>query len=298
MQFDSYCIQCLVNRETGIARKLFPPREADAFLREMLQLILTAPEGVSGCYLVSLFREALQRRGVTRDIYAEEKQRSNEYALRVLPEAEAIVKSSADPLLTALKYAQAGNFMDFGILEQDQIDALLHKAVEDAPNAPLDETEYRNFKQDLASAKQLLIIGDNAGEIAFDTILVKELQKQYPALRVLYGVRGGNALNDATREDAAAVGMDRVTEIVDNGAAISGTELAYLGGEMREAMAESDVILAKGQANFETLATCGLNIYYNFLCKCERIRRILDVPLYTGLFLNERRLPPIDPFPA
>ena len=298
MQFDSYCIQCLVERESKLARRLFPPREADAFLRELLQLILTAPEGVSGCYLVTLFREALQRRGVTEDIYAAEKRASNEYALRALPEAETIVRASADPLLTALKYAQAGNFMDFGILEQAEIDALLHKAVQDAPNAPLDETEYRNFKEDLAAAKQLLIIGDNAGEIAFDTILVKELQRQYPGLRVLYGVRGGNALNDATREDAEAVGMDRITGIVDNGAAISGTELAFLGSQMREALEGSDVILAKGQANFETLATCGMNIYYNFLGKCERIRKILGVPLYTGLFLNERRLPPIDPFPA
>ena len=298
MQFDSYCIQCLVEREAGVARKLFPPREADAFLREVLQLILTAPEGASGCYLVSLFRAALQRRGITRDIYAEEKRSSNAYALRVLPEAEAVVNASEDPLLTALKYAQAGNFMDFGIPMQEKMEDLLRDAMQNAPSAPLDEKEYRHFREELETAKQLLIIGDNAGEIAFDTLLVKQLQKQYPGLRVVYGVRGGNALNDATREDAAAVGMDRITEIVDNGAAISGTELPYLGEEMRAALAGSDVILAKGQANFETLAGCGLNIYYNFLGKCARICKIVGVPLYTGLFLNERRLPPLDPFPA
>lgn len=298
MQFDSYCIQCLIERENRIAHKLLSPREADAFLRECMELILNAPKGVSAPYLVHLFRKALERRGITQDLYAEEKRSSNEYAMRVLPEAEAIVAASADPLLTALKYAQAGNFMDFGVLKKEQVDEMLRAAVQSAPDAPLDEREYRNFRRDLEQAKQLLLLGDNAGEIAFDTILVRQLRNQYPALRIFYGVRGGNALNDATREDAAAVGMDRIAEIVDNGSAISGTELAYLGGEMREVIAGSDVLLAKGQANFETLVTCGYNVYYSFLCKCGRLQKILDVPLYSGLFLNERRLPKIDPFPA
>lgn len=298
MQFDSYCIQCLINRETRMAHKLLPPREADAFLRECMELSLTAPEGVSAPYLVHLFRKALVRRGLTQDLYAEEKKNSNAYALRALPEAEKIVSASEDPLLTALKFAQAGNFMDFGVLQRDQIDELMHKAVAEAPNAPLNEEEYAFFRRDLSGAKQLLIIGDNAGEIAFDTILVKQLQKQYPALRIVYAVRGGNALNDATREDAAAVGMDKLVPIVDNGTAISGTELFCLGEEMRAALDTSDVILAKGQANFETMVTCGYNVYYNFCCKCERLQKILGVPLYSGVFLNERRLPAIDPFPA
>ncbi|MBR2366817.1 MAG: DUF89 family protein [Oscillospiraceae bacterium] len=298
MQFDSYCIQCLVERENRLAHKLLPPREADAYLRECMELILSAPEGVSAPYLVHLFRKALERRGLTQDLYAEEKRTSNAYALRVLPEAEAIVAASEDPLLTALKFAQAGNFMDFGVLDKEQVDTLLRKAVADAPNVPLNEAEYAFFRRDLANAKQLLILGDNAGEIAFDTILVKQLRKQYPDLHIVYGVRGGNALNDATREDAAEVGMDRLVPIVDNGSAISGTELFCLGDEMREALETSDVILAKGQANFETMVTGGYNVYYNFFCKCARLQKILGVPLYSGVFLNERRLPEIDPFPA
>ena len=132
MQFDSYCIQCLVERENRLAHKLLPPREADAYLRECMELILSAPEGVSAPYLVHLFRKALERRGLTQDLYAEEKRTSNAYALRVLPEAEAIVAASEDPLLTALKFAQAGNFMDFGVLGQEQVDTLLRKAVADA----------------------------------------------------------------------------------------------------------------------------------------------------------------------
>ena len=93
-----------------------------------------------------------------------------------------------------------------------------------------------------------------------------------------------------TREDAAAVGLDKLVPIVDNGTRIPGTELAYVGEEMRRCLQEADVILSKGQANFETLATSGLNIYYIFLCKCPRFTRLFNVPMLTGMFLNEQQL--------
>ena len=93
------------------------------------------------------------------------------------------------------------------------------------------------------------------------------------------------------------MGMDKLVPVIDNGTRISGTELAYIGQQMRDAIESADVILAKGQANFETMATCGHNVYYNFLCKCDRLGKILHVPLFTGMFLNERRMPAVTSFP-
>ena len=263
-----------------------------------MRIIAEAPEGVAAPFLIPLFAEALQKYGITGDLYAKEKSDSNAFALKMLPKAEAITKNAADPLLTALKYAQAGNFMDFGVLTLETVDEKLEQAVQDAPNAPLDEAEYKNFVLDLEKADSLLILGDNAGEIVFGTLLVKQLQARFPALKITYCVRGGNSLNDATREDAKISGMDKLVSVIDNGTVISGTELAYIGEELRSAMARADVILAKGQANFETMAGCGYPIYYNFLCKCERICKILQLPLFTGVFLCEKRLGKIDPFPA
>ena len=298
MQFDSYCSLCMLGREVRSARKYLDPEQADAYIREVMGIMATVPRNVSAPYLIPLFADLMAKYGVTGDLYAQEKKDSNDYVLSVLPEAEKITMASADPLLTALKYAQVGNFMDFGVLTKEDVDEKLGSAVASAPEAPLDETEYRNFTADLAKAKLLLILGDNAGEIAFDTLLVRVLKERYPLLRTVYCVRGGNALNDATREDASYVGMDSITEVIDNGTRISATELDYIGPELRSLLAQADIILAKGQANFESMAMSGYNIYYNFLCKCDRLCRILEKPMFTGCFLNERRLPRLTPFPV
>ena len=298
MQFDSACTRCLVEREYRNAHKRLSPEFAHEHLLDILKIMAEAPKGVSAPYLIPLFAGAMEKYGITGDLYAKEKKDSNALARKMLPRAEAIIRNSTDPLLTALKFAQAGNFMDFGVLTLETVDEKVRQAVEDAPNAPLDEAEYENFLLDLQAASSLLILGDNAGEIVFDTLLVKQLQARFPALGITYCVRGGNCLNDATREDAAISGMDRLVRVIDNGTCISATELAYIGEELRCAMAEADVILAKGQANFEILAGCGYPIYYNFFCKCDRLSRILNKPLFTGQFLFEKRLGAITPFPA
>lgn len=297
MQFDSYCSVCMLNREFKIARKHLTPEQADSYIREVMNIMSTAPKGVAAPYLIPLLGDLLKKYGVAGDLYGKEKKDSNDFVLGVLPQVEKVVEAAADPLLTAMKYAQVGNFLDFGVLSKDDVDAKIGKAIEDAPNAPLDEEEFQNFVSDVKKAKKLLIIGDNAGEIAFDTVLVKVLKKQFPALSITYAVRGGNCLNDATGQDAAYVGMDKLVPVIDNGTRISGTELAYIGQQMRDAIESADVILAKGQANFETMATCGHNVYYNFLCKCDRLGKILHVPLFTGMFLNERRMPAVTSFP-
>lgn len=297
MQFDSYCSRCQVLRQFEIGRRLLSTEDAHRYLLDVMDLIAHAPEGVSATYFTPLFQDALAKYGVTEDIYAEEKRWSNDLVLPLLPGLWRKVESSADPLLTAMKLAQMGNFLDFGVLRAEDVHENVQDVLARAETESLNEAEYRCFVEDLTKSKRLLIIGDNAGEIALDTLLVRQILRQFPHLHVTYGVRGGNALNDATREDAAYVGMDKLVPIVDNGSRISATELPYLGEEMRKELSASDMILTKGQANFESMATCGLNIYYNFLCKCERFARILGVELLTGVFLNERRLPPISIYP-
>ena len=298
MQFDSYCMECLTHRECRRARELLTPEQAKAYLGEIMDAMAHAPKDVAGPYLVPVFRDILEKYGIRGDTFAKEKKDSNDFVLALLDETQKVIDESEDPLLTALKYAQVGNFLDFGVLSPETIEEKLLPAIRTAKDAPLDETEYRNFREDLQSARRLLILGDNAGEIAFDTLLVRQLQKDYPALQITYCVRGGNALNDATREDAAYVGMDKLVPVIDNGTRISGTELSLIGEELRTALKESDVILAKGQANFETMAGCRLNVYYNFLCKCERLAKIVRAPLFSGQFLSDLRMKNITPFPA
>ena len=295
MQFDAHCIDCLVHRQFRLVQEKDDGEKAYRYLRDVMRLLLEAPEGVSAPYMIEQFSNAYEVYWPGEDPYAQLKQDSNDLVLGLLPQIRPMVEQAADPLAMALKFAQTGNFLDFGILTPEVAHKALWDAVEKTPEMELDAEIYARLLRDLEKANQLLILGDNAGEIVFDILLVEQLQRRFPELEILYCVRGKNSLNDATRADAAYVGMDRLVKILDNGTGISGTELNYISDELRQAMSTADVILSKGSGNLESLAGCGRNIYYIFMCKCRRVAKILGCENMTGQFLREAALPAMDP---
>ena len=119
-------------------------------------------------------------------------------------------------------------------------------------------------------------------------LLMEEMKRENPALTITALVRGENVLNDVTAEDARAVGLDRVAKIVGNGSNIGGTQLELLGDEAREAMQTADVVVSKGQGNFETLTGAGLNIYYLFLAKCPHYTKWFGMEHMAGQLLHAR----------
>ncbi len=289
MQFDAECIACLVRRQYALAERQ-PDRAAQtAFMRDVARTIADAPDNVAAPWLVPGFADAARRHFGITDAYETIKRESNERVLALLPRVREIVSRADDPLAMALKFSRTGNYLDFAVLPHDRIARELDSAIEKTPAEPLDAAEYAALRADLSAARSLLILGDNAGEIAFDVVLVEQLQKAYPDLHVQYVVRGGNAQNDATRADAHAVGMDELAPILDNGSCIPGTELAYCGEALLREFSRADVVLSKGQGNFECLLGCGQNVYYLFLCKCPRLCRILSQPLMQPMLLNDRR---------
>jgi uncharacterized protein with ATP-grasp and redox domains len=140
--------------------------------------------------------------------------------------------------------------------------------------------------EDLSKGKRLLYLTDNAGEIGFDRVCAEQIQKAYPHLQITFCVRGGPAQNDATRADAAAVGIP--FPVIDNGNTVPGTDIPLLSREAKQAMDEADVILSKGQGNAETLLGCGYNIYYAFLVKCPRFMDRYQKPKLTPMLVKER----------
>ena len=146
---------------------------------------------------------------------------------------------------------------------------------------------YESFKKECEKAKSFLFICDNCGEIVLDKLMVEQLKKHYPDMVIRVMVRGGDVLNDATREDAAYSGMADISEILDNGEAIAGTVYELLSQEAKKAVDESDVILAKGQGNYESMYGQGIHAFYMFLCKCDLFVRRFEVPMLTGIFVEE-----------
>ena len=134
--------------------------------------------------------------------------------------------------------------------------------------------------------KRMKYLHDNCGEIALDTLLIDEIHRQF-SCEVMSIVRGEPVLNDATGADARMCGIDRY---MGNGTAIAGTELSLICDEARSWIDQSDLIISKGQGNFETLYGHGMNVYYLFLCKCEYFTRRFGLKQFEGVFANERRM--------
>lgn len=208
----------------------------------------------------------------------------NEFVLSLIPNLEGKVNKSKDPLQTAIIYSRIGNYIDYGAMDTVSKDEFLDLFKVDAP---LDTKTYTQFKKDLTQASTLLLTADNCGEIVLDKLLLKTIHKLYPNITLKCMVKGDYALNDATLIDAKQIGLDDVCEVVSTGNAIVGCDTRYLSKEALEALREADIVISKGQANFETLLGTEYNIYYSFLCKCDHFANRFGVDKFTGMFIRE-----------
>ena len=286
ISFNPDCIACHLRRNVGNARTLGDEAQLEAFTRGLLKLYLRVPEGVSSTWL-GPETEKLYRKiyGVSDDRYKAEKEFSNRFVMERLAQLRARVEAAPDPVYAGLQAAILGNYIDFSALYGEVSFEKLETMLAQAETMELDRAVYESLSSQLDEATNLLYLTDNAGEIGFDRICAEQIAKRYPNVRITFCVRGGPILNDATREDAAAVGIP--FPVIDNGNLVAGTVPEQLGQEARTAMEEADVIFAKGMGNAETLLGCGKNVYYAFLVKCARFVRMMRRPLMTPMLVRE-----------
>lgn len=287
LSVDSKCLLCHLERNVRTARALGTEEQATAFARDLMKMYLAAPQNVSSPWFApqtaQLFHDHY---GLDIDRFRQEKADSNRFVLERLPRLQEKAAAAVDPVLAGLKLAILGNYLDFSALQGKvnfgELDDMLDKAME----MELDASVYNSLCRELSLRKTLLYLTDNAGEIGFDRVFAEMLHQRWPHLQITFCVRGGPALNDATREDAALVGVP--FPVIDNGNCIPGTQLDMLSQEAKDAIAAADVIFAKGMANVETMLGCGYNVYYAFLVKCQRFVDRFQKPLMTPMLVKER----------
>ena len=216
------------------------------------------------------------------DPYRKTKDWQNRVAMDLIPTFRAEVESASDPLLMAARLAIAGNVIDMGV-NGNLTEADVRQALKQALTEPFFGEEDR-FRQAIAQAKSILYLADNAGEIAFDRLLVEQLLPE----RVTFVVRGAPVLNDATLIDARTVGLDQIVEVIDNGSDAPGTLLPDCSQELRDQFATADLIIAKGQGNFETLSNELGNIFFLFKVKCLVIADLVNQPIGTQMLVHSR----------
>lgn len=286
LSIDSQCLLCHMERNIQLVRPLGTEEQTMAFARDLMRMYLEAPADVSSPWFNPQVAELLHRHyGLPLDRFRQEKAESNRFVLERMEDIRSRIARADDPVLAGLQFAILGNYLDFSALRGQVSFDKLSDMLDQALNMELDQEVYRTFRRQLGEGKKLLYLTDNAGEIGFDRLFAEEIAKAHPQLEITFCVRGDIAINDATRLDAEAVGIP--FRVIDNGNNIPGTQLDRLGEEARHALAESDVILAKGMANVETMAGCGYNVYYAFLVKCQRFVDRYHKPLLTPMLVRE-----------
>lgn len=283
---DAACLQCSLRRNLETVQPLGTAEETMDFARELLRLYLDAPKDVPSTWLTPAIAELLHRRyGLEIDRFRQEKLDSNALVLSYMEDIRQRVQSAGDPILAGLQFAILGNYLDFSALQGQVSFETFTGMLDTAGDMQFDMAVFERLRQDLKTTRHLLYLTDNAGEIGFDRIFAEAIAAAYPDLEITFCVRGGPALNDATREDAAAVGIP--FRVIDNGNLIPGTQLDQLSPEAKQALDRADVVLAKGMANVETMYGCGYNIYYAFLVKCQRFVNLFQKPLMTPMLVAE-----------
>ncbi len=286
----SECINCLAKRNMNTYPENTPEELKLEYTKRVLQILLEAKNDEGAPIIVGRITALRAEMFGITDEYAEIKTFYNDLLLKKENELFSSIESAPDPLRLALQYALVGNYIDFGALDSVD-DEKLWALIKKAGDLPLSDVEYTHLQKDLSSGNKLVYLTDNCGEIVFDKLLIRLLQSLYPTLEITVIVKSSYVLNDVTMDDAEQVALTELVRVIGNGNNTSGTWLEALSREASQAIEEADLIIAKGQANYETLRYCGKNIYYLFLCKCAMLAKDCNVPLMTGMFINDRRIP-------
>ncbi len=277
------CIPCFIKQTLEACRTV----SDDVQLHEhLLREVLSATSGMdlqsTPPAMATQIHRMIRKMTGNRDPYLPHKQQANELAQSLMDELREVIRSADCPFDTAVRLAIAGNIIDCGIIGHDYKD--IHGAIDRALANDLcgDPAELQAAA---AEAKSILYLADNAGEIFLDRLLVEQL----PQEKITLAVRGGPILNDATYEDAQAAGLTEMVTVIDNGHDAPGTILDKCSEDFQRQYAQADMIIAKGQGNYETLSDRPENIFFLLQAKCPVIAEHLNCPVGSNLVFHQSR---------
>jgi len=237
------------------------------------QLSLASPPPAMGRIIYGLVEKFTKR----KDPFKAAKDKSNRLTLDIYDTLKSRISRSHDRLLAAVELAIAGNIIDYGVKntldvgkEIKKILSKEHKTIKRKSNKLFN---YAEFKRILRRAKTILYLADNTGETVFDRILIEEIKNLYKKKRVIYAVKGRPIINDALVEDAYQCGIDRVAEVVSTGLGIPGTILSLCSKDFLRIYKDADMIISKGQGNFEALSEKRKPVFFLFMAKCNVVAK-------------------------
>ena len=295
MRFVEKCIDCSKRQGKRIydlsltqIDKQPSQTETEAFYQELDDKLENADPQMSPAGLTLIAIRMAERHAGVDDPFKDIKIQNNDMAMELYDELNAKIKDSSNPLHLACQLAACGNIIDLGIHDDFDIQATIEQVLREG----FKHDDFAEFVRQCDELKKksdpakLLYLCDNAGEIVFDRLFIEELKRQYPELQITAVVRGIPVLNDATMEDARTVGLDQVVPVIDNGKAELGTVIEKLTNRLRDDFLSADIIISKGQANYETLCSRSENIFFILKAKCEVVAQRIGVELWDAVMVH------------
>ena len=286
------CIPCFFKQSLETSRILGIKEELqkkilDEIGRHLSDFSLTASPPEMG----KIIHNVIKKYTGTSDPFKEVKKRSNEMVLGVYNNLKEKIESSSDSLLTAVEFSIAGNIIDFGVRRDINIEKEINKILEfEKQSMKRGIFDYECFKKSLEESASVLFIGDNAGEIVLDKILIEEIKRRWKEKEIIYAVRDVPIINDATLEDAFQCGMDKVCKVISSGSDAPGTILSLCSKQFLNIFKNADMVISKGQGNFESLSDEKRPIFFLLMVKCDIVAR--DIGVKKGdivLFYNRKK---------
>ena len=265
------CIPCFVRQALDSARLATDDEQIhENVVRQVLSLAADLDMSQSPPAIGQQIHRLIRELVGNNDPYHRIKKRFNNLALKLYPDLRKQIVGSDDRLETAIRLAIAGNIIDFGV-KTSLAESDIEKTISDSLSGYLNPEQIQDFKNTVTEAEKIIYLADNAGEIVFDRLLIEQL----PYEKVTVVVKSNPVINDATIEDADVAGLTRIVEVIDNGSDAPGTILETCSQTFRDRFEDADLIIAKGQGNYETLSDADKNIFFVLKAKCPVIARDL-----------------------
>ena len=281
MKLSFACYPCLLKQVLDTAELLgLNDRQVKTVIEATLHYLLKKKQDIMPLHIVAwlytFIHQTFYDGNGTFDPYRQLKRDTNLLALEHFDTVVDRVKKSPSPLETALFFAAMGNIIDFGARARGSID-ITHE-IDTIDKLHFSIYHYDKLSEKLNNAETLLFIGDNAGEIVFDKVLIREVKKEFPEIDIVFAVRDRPIINDATIEDARFVGLEKEVTVVSSGSIYPGTILEETNEKFKELFTSADVIIAKGQGNFESLNDVKTEkLFFIFRIKCDRVADSIGV---------------------
>ncbi len=294
MKTQLNCIPCFFQQVVDSAQLLGLSEKETKEITDKLGIYLNSFALKNPPPFASVFiQEQLVKYSGKEDPYYDIKRFSNEEALKIVDQLRQILEQSKTPLKTAVELACAGNIIDFGVSNHHidisgEINAILEQMEESVNREDSSLFQLKELDLALKNSKRLMYLGDNAGEIVFDRLLLETIKKLYPHLTIYFATRGKPVVNDVLIEDALFCKIDEIATVVSSEVPTPGLALEYASKEFLELYKTFDVVISKGQGNYECLSETDGPLFYLLITKCNVIAKELQSEIRQLVLLKSR----------